>query len=53
MWYKVEAFHYAKTGNHFFDEYKGFENHLIYNCSSGFLPPLEYVEKELKTLYAI
>ena len=26
---------------------------VIYNCSSGFLPPLEYVVKELKTLYAI
>ena len=49
----VEAFHFAKTGTHFIDEYKGYENHLIYNCSSGFLPPLDSVEKELKTLATI
>ena len=31
----VEAFHYAKMGFHFEDEYKGCFNHLIYNiyCS--------------------
>jgi protein-tyrosine phosphatase len=31
----VEAFHYVKYGTHFMDEYKGFYNHLIYDCSSG------------------
>ena len=49
----VEAFHFAKTGTHYIDEYKSYDNHLIYNCSSGFLPSLEYVEKELKSLYVI
>ena len=28
----VEAFYFAKYGEHFTDEYKGFTNHLI--CSS-------------------
>ena len=46
----VEAFHFAKTGTHLADEYKGFDNHLIYDCRSGFLPPLEEVEKELKQM---
>ena len=43
----VEAFHYAKLGSHLLDEYKGYDNHLIYDCCSGFLPPLEEVEGEL------
>ena len=43
----VEAFHYAKFGCHLLDEYKGYDNHLIYDCRSGFLPPLEEVEEEL------
>ena len=46
----VEAFHYAKYGTHFMDEYKGFDNHLIYDCSSGFLLPLLDVESVLKNL---
>lgn len=46
----VEAFHFAKTGTHLADEYKGFDNHLIYDCRSGFLPPLEEVEEELKQM---
>ena len=46
----IEAFHYAKLGFHFEDEYEGFTNHLIYNCTMGFLPPLEKVERELKRL---
>ena len=46
----VEAFHFAKTGTHLADEYKGFNNHLIYDCRSGFLPPLEEVEEELKQM---
>lgn len=46
----VEAFHYVKTGTHFADEYKGYENHLIYDCCSGYLLPLEEVEIELKNI---
>ena len=46
----VEAFHYAKMGFHFEDEYKGYTNHLIYSCSTGHLPPLAEVEYELKRL---
>ena len=29
------------------DEYKGYDNHLIYDCSLGFLPPLNEVETVL------
>lgn len=46
----VEAFHYAKMGFHFEDEYEGYANHLIYNCAMGYLPPLAEVERELKRL---
>ena len=46
----VEAFHYAKLGTHFIDEYKGYDNHLIYDCKSGYLLPLEEVERELKQI---
>lgn len=46
----VEAFHYAKLGTHFIDEYKGYDNHLIYDCCSGYLLPLEEVETELKDI---
>lgn len=46
----VEAYHFAKTGQHITDEYKGFDNHLIYNSRSGYLPCLEEIEKELLQL---
>ena len=46
----IEAFHYAKMGYHFEDEYKGYFNHLLYNCESGHLPPLADVERELRQL---
>ena len=46
----IEAFHDAKMGYHFEDEYKGCLNHLIYNCEAGHLPPLEDVEHELRFL---
>ena len=46
----IEAFHYAKMGFHFEDEYKGYANHLIYNCAAGHLPELSEVEHELKRL---
>lgn len=46
----IEAFHYAKMGFHFEDEYEGCPNHLIYNCSIGCLPPLQEIERELKRL---
>ena len=47
----IEAFHYAKMGYHFEDEYKGYLNHLIYNCEAGHLPPLAEVEYDLEHLY--
>ena len=47
----VEAFHYAKLGTHFIDEYKGYDNHLIYDCKSDYLLPLEEVEEALKKLH--
>ena len=47
----VEAFHYAKLGTHLIDEYKGYDNHLIYDCKSGYLLPLEEVEEALKKLH--
>ena len=46
----VEAFHYAKLGTHLKDDYKGYANHLIYDCSMGYLPPLSEVECELEAL---
>ena len=46
----VEAFYFAKFGTHLIDEYKGYENHLIYDCSAGYLPPLNVVEDVLKQL---
>ena len=35
----VEAFYFAKLGTHLEDEYKGYPNHLLFNCGEGFLPP--------------
>ena len=46
----VEAFHFAKFGTHLKDEYKGYPNHLIYNCESGFLPPLKEMENLLSNI---
>lgn len=46
----VEAYHYAKIRKHFVDEYKGYHNHLIYDCSLGYLLPLNEVEKVLETI---
>ena len=46
----VEAFHFAKMGFHLEDEYKGFQNHLIYNSESGFLPPIRQIEIDLQEL---
>lgn len=43
----VEAYHFAKTGTHLEDEYKGYHNHLLYNCGEGFLPPINEMEKLL------
>ncbi len=36
----AEAFCYAKTGELLDDEYKGYMNHLVYNCETGHLPDL-------------
>ena len=46
----IEAFYFAKFGTHFVDQYHGYDNRIIYNCSSHHLPPLEVVEQELKQL---
>ena len=47
----VEAYHFAKFGTHYTDEYKGFQNHLVYNCESGYLPPLKEMEQLLKQCF--
>ena len=44
----VEAYHYAKTGTHYPDEYKGAFNHLLYNSAEGHLPPAEELERILR-----
>lgn len=44
----VEAYHYAKLGTHYEDEYQGYMNHLIWNCAKGYLPPLQEMEKMLR-----
>lgn len=44
----AEAFCYAKTGELFADEYKGYPNHLIYNCETGHLPDLAIIKSLLK-----
>lgn len=46
----IEAFHFAKLGIHFIDNYKGYENHLIYNCKTNHLPQLEDTELTLRFL---
>lgn len=46
----AEAFHFRKMGFHLDDEYKGYSNHLIYNCESGHLPELSTVEELLRDL---
>ena len=43
----VEAYHFAKYGTHLKDEYKGYGNHLIYDCSEEHLLPLQDAEKIL------
>ena len=43
----VEAYHFAKIGTHIEDMYRGYFNHLHYNCESGFLPPLKEMEQLL------
>lgn len=46
----IEAFHFAKFGVHFFDEYKGFDNHLIYDSETGHLPQLKEIELNLREI---
>lgn len=48
----VEAYHFAKTGTHLEDEYKGYPNHLLYNCGEGFLPPIKDMEKMIRHIAA-
>jgi len=45
----VEAYHFAKTGTHLEDMYRGYMNHLHYNCESGYLPPLKEMERLLSS----
>ena len=44
----AEAFHFKKMGYHLEDEYKGYPNHLAYNCGEGHLPRLSEIEELLK-----
>lgn len=44
----AEAFHFKKMGYHLEDEYKGYPNHLAYNCGEGHLPRLPEIEELLK-----
>jgi len=37
----AEFFYFLKTGEQFKDEYKGYQNHLIYNIAEGHLPSAE------------
>ena len=46
----IEAFHYAKMGFHYNDRCRGYQNHLIYRCMYGQLPPLPEIEDELRRL---
>lgn len=48
----VEAYHLAKLGRHLEDEYKGYPNHLLYNCGEGFLPPIKDMEKMIRHIAA-
>ena len=43
----VEAYHFAKTGTHLEDMYRGYMNHLLYNCGEGFLPLIKEMGKKL------
>lgn len=45
----VEAYHFSKFGTHLEDMYKGYLNHLHYNCESGYLPPLKEMERLLSS----
>ena len=46
----VEAYYFSKTGTHLEDMYRGYLNHLHYNCESGYLPPLKEMEQLLLSL---
>ena len=46
----IEAYHFFKLRSHLTDEYKGYKNHLIYLCETGFYPPLKDVEHEIKRI---
>ena len=46
----IEAYHFFKLRSHLTDEYKGYQNHLIYLCETGFYPPLKEVEHEIKRI---
>ena len=48
----VEAFYFAKLGTHLEDEYKGYPNHLLFNCGGGFLPPIKDMEKMIRHIAA-
>ena len=46
----AEAFHFKKMGFELEDEYKGYKNHLEYNCGEGHLPPISEVERLISEL---
>ena len=46
----AEAFHFKKMEFQLEDEYKGYSNHLAYNCGEGHLPKLEDMEQLIMNL---
>lgn len=46
----IEAFYYAKFGEHFRDEYKGAFNHLICNCNRTFIINAEELMSNISKL---
>ena len=46
----AEAFHFKKMGFQLEDEYKGYLNHLAYNCGEGHLPPMAKMKATLLSL---
>ena len=43
----VEAYYFSQYLKHYEDEYKGYKNHLIYNCGNGYLESLKKMQDDL------
>lgn len=46
----AEAFHFKKMGFQLEDDYRGYLNHLAYNCGEGHLPPMDKMKATLLSL---